>query len=115
MALKQRYTGDVTILPKLGGPSCLLRLVTNPTKSMMETYIFEGRAAAELAKLDIGDPQQVLQDRGAAALRRDRDRGTPLGVRRGPGRGRPHPGSGEAVRLQPLEFRPVKLHGVPRS
>ncbi len=43
--LRQKYTGDVTILPNLGGPSCLLRMVTNPDPAMMDVYIREGRAA----------------------------------------------------------------------
>ncbi|KAL1515922.1 hypothetical protein AB1Y20_002536 [Prymnesium parvum] len=45
-AVKQKYTGDVTILPHLGGPTALLRMVQNPTKQMMHTYIANGKAAA---------------------------------------------------------------------
>lgn len=45
-AMTQRYTGDVTILPRLGGPAALLRLVQNPTKTMMRKYIHEGQLAA---------------------------------------------------------------------
>ena len=45
-AVKQRYTGDVTILPYLGGPTALLRMVQNPDKAMMHGYIANGQAAA---------------------------------------------------------------------
>lgn len=45
-AMAQKYTGDVTILPRLGGPTALLRLVQNPTRKMMEKYIQEGQLAA---------------------------------------------------------------------
>mmetsp|Transcript_1895 Transcript_1895/g.5176 ORF Transcript_1895/g.5176 Transcript_1895/m.5176 type:complete len:643 (+) Transcript_1895:1098-3026(+) len=50
IALKQKYTGDVTILPKIGGPQAVLRMVQNPEPHVMAAYIHEGRAAA-LSKL----------------------------------------------------------------
>ena len=37
-AMTQRYTGDATILPRLGGPTALMRLVQNPTEAMMRMY-----------------------------------------------------------------------------
>jgi len=46
IALKQKYTGDVTILPRLGGPQAVLRMVQNPAPEMMDYYIHEGRSAA---------------------------------------------------------------------
>ena len=45
-AMTQRYTGDVTIVPRIGGPLALLRTVQNPEPSMMHMYIHEGRIAA---------------------------------------------------------------------
>eukprot|EP00962_Isochrysis_galbana_P003136 scaffold874_cov95-Isochrysis_galbana.AAC.1 len=50
IALKQKYTGDVTILPRIGGPQAVLRMAQNPDPRTMRTYIHEGRAAA-LAQL----------------------------------------------------------------
>ena len=41
-AVKQRYSGDVTILPSLGGASALLRMVQNPDREMMQSYIANG-------------------------------------------------------------------------
>jgi hypothetical protein len=46
IALKQKYTGDVTILPRIGGPQAVLRMAQNPDAPTMRTYIHEGRAAA---------------------------------------------------------------------
>ena len=46
MAFRQRYRGDVTVLPRLGGPHCLVRMVQNPTREMMRFYISEGQLAA---------------------------------------------------------------------
>ena len=34
-AVKQRYTGDVTIVPNIGGPTAFLRMVQNPGRPMM--------------------------------------------------------------------------------
>ena len=39
VAMTQRYTGDVTVVPRLGGPGALLRIVQNPTRKMMSRYI----------------------------------------------------------------------------
>lgn len=47
-AVKQKYSGDVTILPSLGGPTAFLRMVQNPDREMMKTYISNGRTAAFL-------------------------------------------------------------------
>ena len=46
LELNQKYSGDVTILPRIGGPSALSRMVQNPDPPTMRTYIAEGRAAA---------------------------------------------------------------------
>ena len=35
----QKYSGDVTILPRLGGPDCLLRALQNPNPKLMRHYI----------------------------------------------------------------------------
>ena len=43
---RRRYSGDVTILPRIGGPSALMRMVQNPDPPTMHRYIAEGRAAA---------------------------------------------------------------------
>ena len=44
-AATQRYTGDVTIVPRLGGPTALLRVVQNPNERMMVDYIAGGQLA----------------------------------------------------------------------
>ena len=36
VAMTQRYTGDVTVVPRLGGPGALLRIVQNPPRKICQ-------------------------------------------------------------------------------
>ena len=45
-AMQQKYTGDVTIVPRVGGPYAIIKMVQNPSKAMMTRYIEEGQRAA---------------------------------------------------------------------
>ena len=44
--MAQRYTGDVTILPRVGGPRAFLSSIQNPDPVQMRSFIREGMKAA---------------------------------------------------------------------
>ena len=46
MMMAQRYTGDVTILPRVGGPRAFLNSIQNPDRPQMRSFIREGMKAA---------------------------------------------------------------------
>ena len=37
-AMAQRYTGDVTILPRVGGPRAITRMIKNPDRSSLPPF-----------------------------------------------------------------------------
>jgi predicted acylesterase/phospholipase RssA len=45
-AMQQRYTGDVTVVPRIGGPYAIIKMVQNPDRQAMLGYISEGQRAA---------------------------------------------------------------------
>ena len=49
MMMAQRYTGDVTILPRVGGPRAFLNSIQNPDRPQMRSFIREGMKAANVA------------------------------------------------------------------
>jgi hypothetical protein len=81
-AMEQRYTGDVTIVPRVGGPYAIIKMVQNPSRAMMTRYIAEGQRATFLRLSHIRHLLSLEQalEAGLATLHAERRKLEALGI-----------------------------------